>query len=165
MNRLIFSLLTAATLILPSQIATAEPNTAAADPRVKAALEKLGLKYQIDSDGDFKVVMKVDDERTQVAWIMSKTQKLGNLEVRRVVSPAYKSTSPIPEAIANQLLIDSSRRKLGAWQAIEDKNTYLALFTTKIAADSSAKDLGTSLQVTLFTADAMEKTLTGKDDF
>ncbi len=191
MTRTLITLLATAALLLPSQLASAapspstldprvkttldklglsqliaaEPSTPTPDPRVKTALDKLGLKYQVDKDGDFKIVMKTSESRTQLAWILSRTQKIGSLEIRRMFSAAYKSSGPISESIANQLLMDSSRRKLGAWQAIETKNTHIALFISKIAANGSKDDLLASLQITMATADEMEQTLTSKDEF
>lgn len=157
---------TAALLTLSSQIAPAQTGSKpTGDQRVKAALEKLGLKYEVDADGDFKVGMKFEDGRTQVAWITSQTQQLGKMEIREIMSPAYRSTGPISDKIANQLLADSSQKKLGAWQTVNNGTTHVAVFSAKINATSSPEMLETSLQVVLYSADAMEKNLTGKDDF
>lgn len=157
-------LLTAATLVTSVQIAPAQTK-AAGDPRIKAALDKIGWKYEIDKDGDFKVGMKLEGGRTQVAWILSQTEKLDNMEIRQIVSPAYQSEGPLPATVANQLLADSARKKLGNWQTATSGKTYIALYAAKIPADTDVKNLESSLMAVLYSADGMEKTLTGKDDF
>jgi len=157
---------TVALLALSSQIAPAQTaSKSTGDPRVKAALEKLGLKYEVDEDGDFKVGMKFDDGRTQVAWITSQTEQLGKMEIREVSSAAYRSNGPISDKIANQLLADSAQKKLGAWQTFNNGKTYVAVFSAKIDASGSPEMLESSLRVVLYSADSMEKTLTNKDDF
>ena len=157
-------LLSIAVLTASTQIAPAQTSTAG-DPRIKAALDKLGWKYEIDKDGDFKVGMKLDNGRTQLAWISSSTEKLDNLEIRQVMSPGYKTDGALAAQVANQLLVDNARKKLGAWQTFSNGKTSLAVFAAKIPADSDPESLRSSLQAVFYSADAMEKTLTGKDEF
>ncbi|WNZ44097.1 hypothetical protein Q2T42_19905 [Leptolyngbya boryana CZ1] len=138
----------------------------AADARVKAALDKAGMKYEIDSDGDFKLVIELPSGRTQLAFVRSSTQKLnGNLEIREIISPGYKSKSAFSPEIANQLLSDSARKKLGAWQTVKSGEASIALFCSKILANSDADSLVASIQATVLSADEVEKQLTNKDDF
>jgi hypothetical protein len=158
-------LLTATILAISTQIAPAQNSAQSGDTRVKAALDKLGLKYEVDKDGDFKIVMKVEGGRTQLAWITSNTEKFGGMEIRQVFSPGYKSNGNLPSDIANQLLTDNARKKLGAWQTFKSDQTSLAVFSAKIAANGSAAELSDSLEAVLYSADEMEKTLTRKDDF
>lgn len=42
------------------------------DPRVKRILDALELKYSIDSDGDFKVVLEFSDGRSKLLCTISK---------------------------------------------------------------------------------------------
>ena len=66
-----------AILAASTQFVFAESQPASSgDARVKAALDKLGWKYQVDQDGDYKLLMKVGG-RSQVVYILSKTETLG----------------------------------------------------------------------------------------
>ena len=56
------------------------------DSRVEKALKKLGLKYEVDEDGDFKLVFAVEDNR-------STTETLGKMEIREVWSPIANTNS------------------------------------------------------------------------
>ncbi|KAM3100099.1 hypothetical protein ACKFKF_12930 [Phormidesmis sp. 146-12] len=154
----------ATTLAISTQLVLAQskPNTSG-DARVKAALEKLGWKYEIDRDGDYKLVMDLEG-RSQVVFLMSDTNELGEMEIREVSSPGYVTNQPLSAEVANQLLADSARKKLGAWQVVKGDKSYVAVFSTKVNANSKPDELAAAVAVTVKSADAMEKSLTNKDD-
>ena len=139
-----------------------------ADPRVKAALDKAGLKYEMTSDGDFKVLMRFDDTRTQTILINSNTEKLKetNLEIREIYSVAYQTNGNLSVEVANQLMKDSQKRKVGAWELISTNNgTSMAVFDAKVNADLSADNLEKVIRLVGIRADVMEKELTSEDKF
>jgi hypothetical protein len=139
-----------------------------ADPRIKAVLEKAGMKYEITTDGDFKVFMRFDDTRTQLILINSSTERLNetNMEIREVYSVAYQANGSIPVEVANQLMKDSQKRKLGAWEIISMNNgTSMAVFDAKINADISSENLEKVIRLVGIRADVMEKELTSEDKF
>lgn len=47
-----------------------------ADVRVGHLLDQLGIRYQIDEDGDYRVVFELSNGRSQQAFIDSQTQHL-----------------------------------------------------------------------------------------
>jgi hypothetical protein len=139
-----------------------------ADPRVKAALDQAGLKYEMTADGDFKVLMRFDDTRTQIILINSNTERLKdtNLEIREVYSVAYKTNGNLPLEVANQLMKDSQKRKIGAWELISMSNgTAMAIFDAKVSADISGDNLEKVITLVGVRADVMEKELTSEDKF
>lgn len=132
------------------------------DERIQKLLDKEGIKYEIDSDGDFKLVYEVGEAgRTQLAFIRSHTETYRNLEIREIWSPAYKSDAEtLPSDIANMLLEDNAKKKLGAWQ----KQGQHAVFVTQIPADADFETVLSALKAALETADAIEEQLTGATD-
>jgi hypothetical protein len=146
-------------------IAVAAETAPQPDSRIKEALEKLGLKYEVTKSGNFKVVFKVQDNRTQVVTIVSKTEKVQGLEIREISSPAYTTKGDISANVSNQLLKDSYRRKLGGWGVIRIDDDSLALFSAKVDANQSVDDLKTSILLAVYAADEMEKSLTQDDKF
>lgn len=159
-------LATATVITAATQITFAQPSTpTTGDPRVKAALEKEGLKYEVDQDGDFRVGMRFSDGRTQIVLIRSATEQVGGMEIRELLSPAYKVKGKLSADVANKLLADSANKKLGAWQVFSNQEYSIAVFSSRIPAGSNPDDLIATLQVTLRSADSMEKALSGKDDF
>lgn len=133
------------------------------DSRVKRALEELDLKYEIDDDGDFKVLFGLDEDRSQVAFISSSTNTMGSFEIRDIYSIGYMSKSEdesVPAEVANRLLENSWELKLGAWA----KFGKFAVFVSKIDANADSESLYDALKVTLLVADKMEQELTGGED-
>ncbi|OUL26346.1 hypothetical protein BV378_13055 [Nostoc sp. RF31YmG] len=154
-----------ASFAISIQIVSAQPNTKPpADPRIKDALDKLGAKYEIISDGDFKLLVETENKRSQVVFIESKTEKLGNLEIRYISSPGYVSKGPFSTEIANKLLQNSGLNKIAAWQLFTKDQTHMAVFTAKIAVNSDPETIKNTMLAVGYGADAIEKELTGKDE-
>ena len=85
------------------------------DRRVEKKLKKLDFNYKITKKGDFKLMFNVEDGRTQLVFINSNTEEYRDFEIREIWSIAYKSSDEqFPAKVANKLLEDTSRRKLGA---------------------------------------------------
>ncbi|MGO4220366.1 hypothetical protein AB4Y64_00660 [Lysobacter sp. TAF61] len=144
-------------------VATAETQHPVADPLVARHLDSLKYRYEVDEDGDYKLTFDMDDKRSQLVYVLSGTEKFGNLEVRELWSPAYRaSDGQFPVDVANRLLESSQSSKLGAWV----KQGDMALFVVKIPANAGADELDDALDFALRSADEMEATLTqGKDEF
>ena len=134
-----------------------------ADAGIKAQLEQLDYKYEVDDDNDFKLVFKIgDDDRSQIVYIRSPVETYGEHRVREIWSPAYKSpTDDFPALIANRLLEDADTKKLGGWV----KQDQYAIFVVKIPADADKEALDDALDAAMAAADEMEAELTpGQDD-
>ena len=136
------------------------------DRRVQALLDDMELKYEIDRDGDFKVVFALEGGRSQVAFIRSETESLGKFEIREILSVGYTSEGPLDGATANALLIYNDHVKLGSWRvARQHHDTCIAIFSAQIAANIDAKSLFTTLAAVIQTADEVEEKLTNEDKF
>lgn len=136
------------------------------DQRVKAALDSVGLKYEVDADNDFKLLMEVSTGRTQIVYVNSHTDMWENIEVREVWGPAFPSDGKLfKKKIANLLLMDSQTRKMGAWQAYPQSSGFYAVFNVKMGADSDGGSMRSIIQYVAETADQMEQLVTGKDDY
>jgi serine/threonine-protein kinase PpkA len=157
-------LATPATVSAPAQSnATATEGAPQPDAVVRAQLDRLGIKYEIDHDGDFKIVQPAGEGRTQMSWVRSQVSEYKSLRIREIMSIGYRADGDeLPADIARQLLRDTHEKKLGAWT----RQGGMAIFVTKIPADADADQLKLALDATRETADTMEKTLTGaKDEF
>jgi hypothetical protein len=134
------------------------------DPRVEKLLRELDLKYTVDKDGDFRLEVAYDDGRSQVIFVSTATSDLDDLEIREVWSAGYKSEDEFSAEVANRLLEENAKYKLGGWQRSKISTGYLAVFTAKIAADCDAATMKTAIRVAGTAADEMEKELLGNDD-
>lgn len=133
------------------------------DPIVKAQLESRDLKFEVDSDGDFKLIFPVGTGgRTQLVFVRSATTSIGKIRLREIWSPAYRAPGDdFPCEIANKLLVASQDYKLGSWV----RQGPHAVFVVKLAAESPVDELLTAIRAAVESADAMERDLTGRDDF
>lgn len=133
------------------------------DPAIKAQLETLDLKYEVDSDGDYKVVFDLGGGRSQLVWIRSTTEKYGSINVREIWSAGYKlGGKPLSAAIANRLLEHSHGVILGGWT----KQKEFAMFVVKIPVNATPAQLRDAAEAAGDCADEIEKELTpDKDDF
>ena len=154
-------------ILLAGSALAAEPSTEAkakADPQLKRQFDQLEYEYEVDEDGDYKLVFAVDDKdkRSQLVFVRSPVETFGKHRVREVWSPGYKSSTPeFPAKVANRLLEASDDSKLGAWVK---QNDY-AVFVVKIAADASNDELDDAITAAMLSADEMEAELSpGKDD-
>lgn len=135
------------------------------DPRVKRILDALEFKYSIDQDGDFKLILEFEGGRSQVAYINSTTQTIGDFEIREIWSVAYVSKGFLDIDTANTLLMKNFEMKIGSWRLIPaGNNTFLVAFCVQIAADCDPTAFSRTLGIVLQVADDMEEKLTGGDD-
>ncbi len=135
----------------------------AGDTRIRQQLDALGYKYQVDEDGDFVLTFGLDDDRSQMAYVLSSTQSYGKLQVREVWSPGYRAADQdFPADVANRLLEDSHLSKMGGWV----KQDGVAVFVVKLDAGAAQDDLDDAIDYVVRAADQMEALLTpGKDEF
>jgi hypothetical protein len=133
------------------------------DARVEKVLKEAELKYTIDSEGDFKLYMKVRDERIQAMWIISEIQAVGSLQVRQVWSIGFVSDTPFTPELTIRLLEANAKLKLGAWQVRKMSGKYVAVFAAQVGADIDKFTLLTCMSAVATTADDLERDLTGKD--
>ena len=153
-------------LTLPAIAGAQEKEKAAPrpDPAIAPQLQALDYKYEIDDDGDYKLVFDMDEEgkRTQLVFVRSSVETYGAHRVREIWSPGYKAPGPqFPALVANRLLEDANDSKLGGWV----KQGDLAMFVVKIDADAKADVLSDAIDAAIKSADAMELELTAKDEY
>lgn len=172
-------------LLFIAQLAAAQTHSdnspPLADPRVNAALDRIGYKYELDKNNDYKLTPIQTEQtgtsadgkpiwRTQLVYVNSNTEKYGSLEIREVLAPAFLSNGPLSTEVANRLLRENNSVKLGSWRLVAinsgpNAGKYLAMFAAQINADSDPESLRLTIKSVILIADRMEKELTNADDF
>lgn len=137
-----------------------------ADARVQQVLEAVGWKYEVDRDGDFRVVISwEEDGRSQLVFVNSATNTLGDQEIREVWSEGWRREGDaFPPAIAVRLLEANASYKIGAWELRRAGGVARAAFTARVPAAMTAEQLQKLVSTVAVTADEMEKELLGTDD-
>lgn len=149
----------------PPALAQVGAQVKAADARVEKLLMEADLKYQVDEDGDFRLEFGLDDDRSQLVWIASRTSQYETLEVREVWAIAYRSKEPLSAEVANKVLLKNNEMIVGAWQLKKWGEDFVLAYAAQVAASTDAVSLRYAMEAVIVTADELEKELTGADEF
>lgn len=154
-------------IVNPDMVVRERPVEASGDRRVAAALEEIGVRYQVDPDGDFALVLPVSEGRTQLLFVNSATQVEDGVEVREVWSPAFQVPGgALPAEIhelAGSLMTGSRWGEMGSWHEVPMGQSSFAVFSVQTPADCTPEELQEALSCVSTLADAMELSLTGGD--
>ncbi|HEY1069829.1 hypothetical protein [Thermomonas sp.] len=133
----------------------------ASDASVKTRLEARGIKYEIDGDGDYKILISYKSEdRTQLVFVSGATESVKGLQVREVFSPAGRVDG---DGIAKQalaLLEESRTQKIGAWEVSDD----ILYYVIKLPDSVDATQLEAAIEIAAESADNKEIELSGDKD-
>ncbi len=105
------------------------------------------------------------DGRTQVAWVISKTNTYGSMEIREIISPAFKTGGTLSTAMALRLLQENNKFKIGAWRLVGEGANQAVYYAIQISADVDAQSLSAAITSATLIADALEKEIVGTDDY
>ncbi len=143
-------------------LAAAAAPAAAEDASVEKRLDRAGLKYEVDSDGDYKLTFNYTKEgRTQLVFVSGSTQTVSGLTVREVFSPAGRvEKDGIGGQKALELLENSGTLKMGSWEIRGD----VLYFVIKVLDSATATELSSLLDIAAETADDKEIELSGEQD-
>jgi len=134
----------------------------AADASVEARLAARGVQFEVDADGDYKVMYSYKQEnRTQLVFVSGATEQVNGLSVREVFSPAGRlGVDGIDGKKALALLADSRAQKLGSWEVEGD----VLIFVVKVPDNMDAAALEAVMDIAAETADNKEIELSGNRD-
>ena len=142
------------------------PVVADPDPRIEDLLGQLELSFSLTEDNAYKLTLEVGDGRTQLLFINSQTETYQNTEIREIWSPAYRSDRAIQPHLANRLLKESHRKKIGAWQVSKSaEDAYYVTFVAKMPADLDIQSLLNTLIMVVESADEIERELSSSDTY
>jgi hypothetical protein len=135
---------------------------AAEDASVARRLDREGLKYEVDGDGDYKLTFNYTQEgRSQLVFVSGKTETVGGLTIREVFSPAARvEKDGIGGKKALELLEASGTMKMGSWEIRGD----VLYFVIKVLDSANSSELSSMLDIAAETADNMEIELSGDRD-
>ena len=162
---LIVSFQTAATGF--AQIGENAEEVANHDARIKKLLDQTELKYEIDEDGDFKLLFEYDDGRSHIVFINSQTESYQGLEIREIWAVGYvppEEGESVPANISENLIRANAQIKLGAWQVQKLGEKEVGVFRAMIAADAGKEVVLDTLRLVGISADEKEAELLSSDD-
>ena len=140
-------------------------NADSGDPRVSAALDRLGLHYKLTKNGNYSVTYDLDHGRSQVAYIVGKTESYAGVEIREMWSRAGTYEDVPSVDVMQKLLEDSGTEKIGAWGLEQGSSgAYIVYFTVRVPGSVTDDVLKSLLALTADVADQKESELFGVDD-
>jgi len=148
---------------IAAAIALAPVRADAADPAIESLLKQSGTPYEIDKDGDYKVVIEWSKEkRSQLVYVGGTPETFDEMPVYDVFSPALPvEDGGLSQADANALLKASGGLKLGAWELRGDG----AYYAIKVPAGKlTAEQFDKILSLAAETADNFELEHSKSDD-
>jgi hypothetical protein len=120
----------------------------------------LGIPYEIDEEGDFRVQFDLADGKKQTGYLRSKTYDFEGIELRDIDSAAMCSAVPFDARTIDLLLQENIRLKLGAWSVVADDDGYhLAIFKVRVPASAHGQQLFAVISAVLRVASDMESRL------
>ena len=130
--------------------------------QLKAMLLQHGNKFEIDKDGDYKIVIQWEKEkRSQLVFLAKRTEAVRGIVIHEVFAPvADIRKKPLSGAQALDLLRDAATNKIGGWQ-IDGSMLY---FTIMLIEPFTAEELNMAIDTAAELADNYEIKLTGKKD-
>lgn len=145
-----------------TEVEASDTETAAtADPSIAPLLEARKTPFTVDEDGDYRILVDVGDDRSQLVWVRSVVHETDKQRIREIWTYGYRSEERrIPSNVANRLLSENFELILGAW-ARSDGNAVLVL---KIPADADADTLDEAIDLSASIGDRMEQKLVTGDD-
>jgi serine protease Do len=122
------------------------------DSRVQRSLDQQDLKYEIDKDGDFRLVFEMEDGCNQVAYVTSQTMELGPFELRQVWAPIGEIEGSLDAETASLLLQIAAQCKLGNCQLVGEPGNQRVVFCATVPADLGGSCLDATVRAVVDSA-------------
>lgn len=134
------------------------------DIRVQTRLDNAGIQYDVDEDGDYRMIIELEGGRTQIVFVNGDTHEVRGMEIREVWSVAMRADS-IPPAVTREMLLRNARYVLGAWNIAPMGGREHLVFAIQLNALTPADDLAQAILIAAAAADEVELELLGSDEF
>ncbi len=144
---------------------TPTPAQTAASSSITDLLDQSKIPYEVDDQGNYKILREYDDKRTQLVFIYGRAWDYQGIKIREIWAPAFRLGGDLPADLANKLLLKSQVAKVGGWQVIEIGQERMAAYAIKVVDRMTADELRKWIDYVASYADTMEQEVTGKDDY
>lgn len=162
--RILFSALLLLILLtaIPAHAAEPAPAPEPPDPAIVEQLTELGYEYEMDEEGDFRLLFDMGEERSQFVWIRNRTYSADGVAMRDVWSYALELPGKyVSVKLASRLLLESWEGIMGGWA----RDGEYVVYMVKLPADAAAAKLDAAIGEAIRAADALEKERRFEDDF
>jgi hypothetical protein len=135
------------------------------DSELKSALESLGYNPTRNRQGEYALLLRFNDSRSQTIYVGTDTSSLYG-EVVTMWAFVYKTEGNLTDSVRARLFDAVSMKDIGAFYTIRgDQGGTTVIFAARINAASEATRLQKGIVMLGTVADEMEKELAGTDRF
>ena len=123
-------------------------------------------KYTVDTEGDFKLTIPLDDQNTDTVWIRKELNYTDNRGVREIFSIGALLSLEQTEYLSSYLLQDNFQtRIMGNWAYMKDdsSNKVLLIYLIKLPVSTEKDYLESALREAAFAAEVMKSVVHVKD--
>lgn len=136
------------------------------DTKIKKLLEKENISFEIDKDGDFKILFPliVNEEDTiwENIWILSRLKEHNNLQVREIFGLVINLPDNVNSSLLESLMMDSyNNRFFGSWVVIqkEGRINFLSYLVKLPLGDLGKKNIKPILEEIAYSISSMREAL------
>lgn len=142
-------------------VATAEGKKAG-NPAIERLLRERELNFEVDDDGDYKMVFETGEGRSQLVFVRSAFERYEDYKTIRVISVAY--TGGLTKPMMTDLLL--RHHKVGAWlvERVNETAKFHVLYVAQLPADIMATDFESCVRGVALTADELERDWSDVDE-
>ncbi|MGI5843034.1 MAG: S1C family serine protease [Candidatus Xenobium sp.] len=144
---------------------TPKPTRALASDSIRELMDRSGIPYEINENGNFKMVRKLGNGRTQLVLIYGRSWEYNGIKIREIWAPAFRVDGDLSGDLANRLLKMSYEAKIGGWQTLKVEQDSVAIYAIKVVDRLTVEELRTWIDYVASYADTIELEVTGKDDY
>ncbi|MBK1647569.1 hypothetical protein [Rhabdochromatium marinum] len=132
---------------------------------IQEQLDAAGIAYKINDGGTIWLIQSVNNGRTQLTFIATAANPIGEITMRDIWSVGYLSTDDaLSVETTMQLLKDNAANHLGAWELGSFVGKAAGIFRARIPAETDWQTLATIIKQVSTTADSKERELMGGDE-
>lgn len=127
------------------------------DRTVRAALDRLNLKYSVDDLGLFRLSYTMAGGDSHAVFVESLAETLGKARFRKVWSLACASEKPLSADLVRKALEENVRWKVGAWELRRVNGKECLIFCARVPADLDPDSLQATIRGVVEVAVQMKK--------
>ncbi len=137
----------------------------APDPRLAKAFDSLGVKYDINSSGNYVVSYQMDknQDRSHYVYVISRTETYESVEIREMWGIGAVFEGDIDPDILYSILQQNSGIKIGAWGIEYGDGEVYVLYMIKIPVNIEPRQLADLIYFVAEVCDEFEEEYVGDD--
>jgi len=134
-------------------------------PFIEQLLKSIGYNYEMTDKGNYRLVLKYEDQRTQLIHLTPFVSNVTSKEEYDVWSTVAYYRGPLPDTIYQKLLIKNGEADIGSFQTFKVDSGYVLVYSAVLNGKYDATILKKVILDVSGIADYFEEMITKKDKY